>query len=483
MKSIKLNFFYNVLLNMSKVLFPLITAPYVARVLEPEGVGLFNFSNTYAAYFALFAALGIPTYAIREISKRRENIHEQSLFVSEILSLSLFTTLFCSIVFLTSIFFIPQLNSNFLIFLVSGIVLYTTPLKIDWFFSGREEFGYITFRSLVVKTISIILLFVLVHKRSDLFLYVLINVAATIVNEVWNFIKLFQTGIQIKFTLTFKKHLKPLMILFSSAVAVSVYTTLDTIMLGFLREYSEVAYYNSASHISKNLLAISTSLSAVAIPRMAYYMKTESWSEINTLIEKSFSIVSFLAFPITFGIVAIAPTFVPLFYGNQFYGAIIPLQIMIFVVLAIGFNNLTGIQILIGLGHDKLFLYSVLVGTVSNFTLNLLMIPKYGAAGAAFASVVAETLIFFVTFYLAKKYTQVRFSGMKKDFAMSAVCASLFFPIMHFLSNYLNGWILIFVGSSLAGLAYVSLQYLLKNKSVLILREAIISKVRGKLKK
>ena len=220
-KSIKRNFLYNILLNISKVIFPLITAPYVSRVLEPDGVGLFNFANTYAGWFALFAALGIPYYGIREVAKIKDDIGEQVKFVSEIISISAIATFVCSILMFLTLFFIPQLNENYITFLVSGIILYMTPFKIDWFFQGKEEFGYITFRSLIIKTLSVILLFLLVREKSDLLIYVALNALAVVLNEIWNFVKLYKSGIHPYFTLSGNRHIKPLFILFSSSIAIS----------------------------------------------------------------------------------------------------------------------------------------------------------------------------------------------------------------------------------------------------------------------
>ena len=478
MKSIKLNFIFNMVLNLSKVVFPLITAPYVARVLEPDGIGLFNFANTYASYFALFAALGIPTYGVREISKDRTNIKRQSIFVSEMMSLSLMTTLICSSLFFISLFFIPQLNRNFLIFLISGIILYVTPLKIDWFFSGHEEFGYITLRSLVVKFASIICLFVFVREKSDLIIYVFLNAIAAVINEIWNFIKLFKYGIRLSFTIRIKKHIKPLLILFSTTAAVSVYTVLDTIMLGFMREYNEVAFYNSASHISKSLLVVSISLATVTLPRISYYLKNNNWNEINSLLRKSFSVILFFVFPITFGVVSIASEFIPLFFFFFFLGAIIPLQIMMFVVIAIGCSNLTGIQLLIGLGYDKYFLYAVIIGAIVNISLNLILIASYGASGAALASVVAEFSVFFVCLYYAKRKTSVSIKGIQKDFIFSLCGAMICFPVAYLLKNHINGWIYIFTSLLLSGSLYLTFSILVKNSSALLIKEMIISRVK-----
>ena len=459
-KSIKKNFLYNVLLNISKVIFPLITAPYVSRVLEPDGVGLFNFANTYAGWFALFAALGIPYYGIREVAKIRGDVDRQTRFVSEIVSISIIATVFCTVLMFLTLLFVPQLNENYIVFLVSGIILYTTPFKVDWFFQGKEFFGYITLRSLVIKTLSIVLLFLFVHEKSDLLLYVALNALCLVLNEIWNFVKLYRSGIHPYFTLSGKVHIKPLLILFSSSIAISVYTVLDTLMLGFMTDYKEVGYYNCATHISKALLPIVTSLAAVALPRISQMQQEGNWLEINKLLSKSLSIVSFLSFPIAVGIIIIAPVFVPLFFGSEFYGTIQPLQVIILTVIAIGFSNLTGIQILLGLDYDKLFLYSILTGTVSNFLLNLMLIPTSGAVGAACSSVAAEVLILIVMSILIKKVTPVEFKR-RKDLAISLVLSLLFIPIGRILLMWFDGWGYVFITSIICGIFYLLGQYLL----------------------
>ena len=461
-KSIKRNYFYNIFLNISKVIFPLITAPYVSRVLEPDGVGLFNFANTYANWFALFAALGIPYYGIREIAKIKEDVKEQSKFVSEILSLSIISTLICSIVLFSTLFFVPQLNENYIVFLAASIVLYFTPLRTEWYFSGKEEFGYITLRSLVIKTISVILLFVVVRSKDDLISYVILYAVSIIANDIWNFIKIYRLGIRPYLTLSIGKHVKPLMILFSSNIAIYVYTALDTIMLGFLSDYSEVGYYNCATHISKALIPIVTSLAAVALPRVAQYREAGMMDEINNLLNRSFSIVVFLSIPIAMGVISVAPVFVPLFFGDQFFGTIIPLQIIILTVVVVGLNNLTGIQVLLGFGMDKYFLYSILAGTVSSFSVNLILIPYYGAVGAAISSVMAETVVLLVMLYFIYKNTNVRFKGLGNLFV--ALLFSLFFPLISYVIFHLSsGWISVFIVITLCSLIYIVAQYFVRN--------------------
>lgn len=199
MVSIRRNFLYNILLNVSRVVFPLITAPYISRILEPTGVGLYNFANTYSGYFALFALLGIPVYGVREVSKIRESKEDLSEFVSDMYSISIVTTVMISIVYVLTIFCIPQLTQNHIIFLVSGFILYVAPLRVDWYFSGLERFKYITIRVLVIRFISIICMFVFVRTKQDLLIYVIIGVSGTIGGDIWNYVMLCREGIKPKF--------------------------------------------------------------------------------------------------------------------------------------------------------------------------------------------------------------------------------------------------------------------------------------------
>lgn len=477
--TLKKNFLYNLLLQISKVLFPLITAPYISRVLDPDGIGIFNFVNTYSSYFALFAVLGIPIYGIRETAKRRNDLKASEKFVSQIISIEIISTIIVSTIYIVSIFLIQQLNENALLFLLAGILLYITPLKIEWFFSGREEFGYITFRSLIIKTASVILLFLVVKDKNDLINYILLNVFATIANEIWNYAKLFKLGIRPYITFSgYKEHLKPIFILFASSIAISIYVMLDTLMLGFQSSYEEVGYYNSAMHVVKALLPITTALSAVAIPKVSVYIHSNQVNQINELINKSLGIVSLLAFPIMMGVILISPTFVPLFFGQEFYGAILPMQIGAGVIVAIGLNNLNGVQILTGMGKDKQFLYSVSSGAITNFILNWILIPKYGATGAAFSSVIAEIQIFIINEYFVRKYTQVRISEYK-DMLKSFFGTLLFIPICWGIHAFTeDGWKYIFLCVISCGIFYTIFQKLSRNRTFEIAYNILSSKLK-----
>lgn len=479
-KSIKKNYIYNLLLNISSVIFPLITAPYISRVLEPDGVGLNNFATTYAGYFALVALLGIPTYGVREVAKQRDDKDALSALVSQLMSIAAIVTLIVSIIYLASIALIGKMSQDYVIFLLAGFVIYLAPLKINWYYQGIEQFGFITLRTVVIRTLSVIALFIFVHDKDDLISYVIVGVLGNILADIWNFTNMWISGIHPKLVFKgLKPHVRPLLVLFASTIAVSVYSVLDTLMLGFIKDYDEVGYYTNASHIAKVLLGAVTSLSLVAVPRVSYYMKNQDYIGINNLIDKSFSIVSFLAFPVAMGLCCISPTFVPLFFGDKFVGAIIPLMILSFLVIAIGLNNLTGVQILIGMGHDKPFLYSVLIGTFSNFILNLALIPLWGAVGASIASLVAEFLILLVTTVFVYHRTPVRFSKWI-DIVKATIGSLTFIPLIIFLREIYSGWILVIVFSLVSGLLYLFAEFFLKNGSVSLIKEIIVNKIGNK---
>lgn len=470
MVSIRRNFLYNILLNVSRVVFPLITAPYISRILEPTGVGLYNFANTYSGYFALFALLGIPVYGVREVSKIRESKEDLSEFVSDMYSISIVTTVMISIVYVLTIFCIPQLTQNHIIFLVSGFILYVAPLRVDWYFSGLERFKYITIRVLVIRFISIICMFVFVRTKQDLLIYVIIGVSGTIGGDIWNYVMLCREGIKPKFRIQkLKRHINSLCILFASSLAVSVYSMLDTIILGFMTDYSEVGYYNNANNLSRSLLAIVTSLSAVAIPRISYYASNSNYKEIDILLQKSFSIVSFLSIPMMIGVICVASQFVPLFFGPNFEGSIIPLIIMSGVICVIGFNNITGGQILIGLGCDKLFLKGILTGSVCNVILNIFMIRHLGAIGASISSLTAEIIIFIISFLYVKYRTPVKLIIPKKDICKTIISCGVFYPLILGLSKLFSGWLLIISYVAIGFFVYILLQILMKNSTLRLL--------------
>ncbi len=469
-KSIKLNLIYNILLNVTNILFPIITAPYVARVLEPDGIGLYHFSNTISGYFALVACLGIPTYGIRIIGANREDFNKRNKLFNEVFTISVFSTLFFSILYLLMLFFVPKFSNHLSIFFIAGFALYTVPMKVDWYFSGMNEFGYIAARSIIIKVLSVILLFLLVHNKSDLVIYVAITAFSLTCNEIWNFIKIIKSGIKPQIvTQGIKQHLKPIIILFSSFVTVALYTSTGSMLLGFFCDYSEVGYYNIASQMGRVAIPVVTSLATVALPRISEYVSIGDKAKINTLVNKSLSFVMFLAFPLSIGLCIISKDFVPLFFGSGYDKAIVPMEILSFVIIVIGLNNLTGIQILIGLGKDRWFFTSTVISALVSTILYVLFVYLWGAVGASIVTVIAESLILLISTWFILSKTFIKFTVIS-DFMktlLSSLVLLIFYPL---LKNMFNGWTLITLFAIFGGIAYLLSQLFLKNSNIIIIK-------------
>lgn len=480
MASFKTNFLYNIILNLTNMLFPLITAPYVARVLEPDGVGLFHFSGIYAGYFAIVAILGLPTYGIRETARVRDDRRLLERTVSELMSISFFTTLALSVIYLLTLVFVHKFNENFLIFLISGITLYLAPLKIDWYYRGIEKFGYITLRSIIVKALSIAALFIFVHEKDDLIIYVFINAVYLVAGDIWNYIKLLTSGIRPKIVTTgLGRHMRPVLTLLAASLGMSIYTVMDTMLLGFLSDYTQVGFYSNATHMTKAVIAIVTSLSMVAIPRISHHMAEGKMDEVNQLVERSIAVIAFMVFPAAVGLACISPVFVPLFFGEAFTGTVIPLAILSFDLIACGMSNLAGTQVLVGIGKDKYLLYAVLGGAAASLAANISLIPYFGAIGGAAASLIAESIVMILTIWFVRHRTPVRFS-MSKDIVKSLTASLLFIPLALGLRAVLNGWTFVAAYIVLAVILYFTVQTLWHNTAIGLAVYSLKKKFLGK---
>jgi O-antigen/teichoic acid export membrane protein len=408
--SLKKNVVYNTILSVSNVAFPIITTPYVSRILGVENIGVVNFAVTYASYFALFVALGIPIYGMREIAKQNNNPEGRNRVFSELFIINVLSAVIFSIVYLVTIFSISTLYHDIEFLLIAGISVLFVPFNVDWFFSGREKFKLVTLRTLAAKIIALGGLFIFVRTRDDIIPYLILTVTANLSSQIWNFGYMLKTEVKFRFKgLQIKKHLNAVLVLFASNIAISIYTMLSTLILGFLSDYMQVGYYTSAIKVSKMILPIVTAMSFVVVARInTIKEEKDSQKEILRLLNNSFGYMMMLAVPATIGLMMIAPRFVPLFFGAEFIPATVSLQILSLLIVIIGLSNLFGIQVLVAMGHEKKFLTAVLFGTASNFCLNLLLIGKYGSVGASAASVIAELMVTASTFIFALKVIPVR---------------------------------------------------------------------------
>lgn len=393
-KSLKKNAVLNIIKNVMGLIFPLITFPYVSRILGPVGVGKVNFAHSIISYFSMIAALGINTYGVREAAKLRIDRIALTKFVKEILSINIISTFIAYLMLFFTILFVPKFSEyRVLLVVCSGTILFVT-LGVDWLYSALEEFSYITIRSILFQIISIVLMFIFVHKKDDYLKYAGIGVVSSVGSNICNFVHA-RKYISYKETVKkeIKKHIKPIFTLFAMSIAVSIYTALDTTMLGFISGDEQVGFYTAATRINKIVVSIITAAVAVLLPRLSYYLSLNDRSNFNALIEKALKVVVLLSLPCTAGLCFVAKPVVYLLSGIEYEPAIIVMQVMNPIIIAISLSGLVGIQIFMPLGKEKTTLITVIVGAVVNFSLNLFLIPKYGALGAGIATVCAECIV------------------------------------------------------------------------------------------
>lgn len=404
-KSLKKNAALNMVKTIMGLIFPLITFPYASRILQPSGLGKVNFAHSIISYFSMIAALGINTYAVREAAKLREDKAALTKFVKEILTINMTSTVIAYLLLSFTILFVPYFSEyRVLLVVCSGTILFTT-LGMDWLYTALEEFSYITIRSILFQFLSLILLFVFVHTQEDYLKYASISVISSVGSNICNFIharKYISITEKIKKTLC--HHLKPIFTLFAMSVAVSIYTALDTTMLGFIAGDEQVGFYTAATKINKIVLAVITAASAVLLPRLSYYISQHENEQFFNLSAKALNLIILLSLPCAVGLSLVARPVVLLLSGVSYESAIPVMQIMNPIIVAISLSGLIGIQIFMPLGKEKLTLVSVILGAVINFTLNLILIPKHGALGAGVATICAESSVTLFQLILARKY-------------------------------------------------------------------------------
>ncbi len=435
-KSIKLNFVMNAMLTMSSFIFPLITFPYVSRVLLPVGTGKVSFATSVITYFNMFAQLGIPTYGIRACAKVRDDRRELTRVTHELLTINLITCAISYIVLAIAIIFVPKLQEekNLLIVISMNIIL--SAIGMEWLYKALEQYTYITVRSIIFKFVALIAMFLLVHEQSDYVIYGGITILAASASNVFNLINAHRY-IDLKPVRGYdlKKHLKPVLVFFAMACAATVYNNLDVVMLGFMKTDADVGYYHAAVRIKIILTSIVTSLGTVLLPRASYYIEQGMTDEFYRIARKALHFVLLFATPLMIYFIIYAREGVLLLSGNAFEGAVVPMQIIMPTMLLVGITNVLGIQILVPLGKEKIVLYSEIAGAVTDIILNAILIPIYASAGAAVGTLAAEFVVLIVQYYYLRQYADGLFSEVRYHYLLIAlamgVVASMWPRMLH----------------------------------------------------
>ena len=465
--------------------FPIVTVPYVSRVLGAHNIGIVNFVTTYANYFTLFALLGIPIYGIREISKVRNSLSDTGRAFSEIFSVSLISTALVTIVYFLTIFLVPSLREQWLYLVIAGGTLYLCCFSVDWFYIGREKLKAVAVRSLIVKGLCLIGMFLFVKSREDAIYYLLVIVFSTVASNIWNVAYLVNHGVKINFVFgreVIKRHIRPLLVLFLSSVTISIYTMLDTLLLGFVSDYSQVGYYTSAMKISKMLITVVVTAGGLLMSRISFHHSEKNMEEIGKLIKKSFELVVAVAVPLVVIQLVSAARFVPFFFGTDFLPAIVPMMMLSSLIVICGLSNPFGMQLMLGTEHDRQYLVALAIGMVLSIVSNLLLAPRFGAIGSSMAAVIAELSVTVSVIWFSTKIIRIKIEWREILTTVVAtipmvVCALLLSWRYSALTNFEYLVILGILGFG----SYVALQYFVfRNRSIREIVGTFASKIQRK---
>lgn len=461
--SVKKNTIYSFLKAIFSLIFPVITFPYASRILLPEGIGKVNFANSIIDYFLLIAGLGIYSYAIREGAKLRTSRSEFTNFSKEIFCINLISTLVAYLLLAISIFLSSKLaNYKNLILLSSTKILFTT-IGLEWVFVANEDFKYITIRSLLFQILAIFYLFIFVKDSSDIYEYCIFGLISSVASNLLNFVysrKYISWGQKCKLYLV--KHLKPLFILFGTSIAISLYTILDTTLLGFFANDKEVGIYSAANKLCHMTLSIITVINPTLLPRLSFYFDKDK-NKYFLLLKKSSNYLQAISMPCVFGLAVLSKRLTLIFCGSNYTDSISSMIVLLPLIFIVTFGGFFSRQIFLPQKKDSQTLIPVICGALINLIVSVILIRRLGALGAAIGSLTAETLVTLMKYLYAKRLLK-KFSIFNKFYQyLVASCImglSIYFIDMILPSNLLAVFVLVISGI----LIYSLILLLLKNE-------------------
>ncbi len=405
--SVKRNYILSLIANILSIVVPLITTPYISRVLGANNIGIYSYCLSIETYFVILGTLGIPTYAKREIAASRNNKQKLNNTFSELLTLQVVLLLLSIIAYIVvTIIIIPD---NKLMFMMCGIGIFAALFDVSWLFQGIEDFSTIVKRSIIFKAISILLIFLLVKDETGLYTYAFSLMATNLVCNLWLFINSKKI---IHFKLpSFKntlKHLKPAAFILLPSMVTAIYAVIDKTMLGAMtNNMSEVGYYEQSQKIVTVSLAVITSLGAVLMPRLTALYSQGNKEAFKKYINKGLSVLCLLSAPIAIGCIIISNSLVPWFYGEGYEKIIILLKIFAPMYIFMGISDLIGTQTLLALNKEKTILIVNIISTIINLALNAILIPKYLSYGAAVATLLSELFKCITYMTISQKYFNI----------------------------------------------------------------------------
>lgn len=450
-KSIKINALLNTIKTISNICFPLITFPYISRVLQPENLGKINFGVAYVSYFSMIASLGITTYAIRECASVKNDKDELGKRASEIFSINICTTIVAYILLIISLLTLKKVDNYRELIMIQSMSIMFVTLGTEWLNSAMEDFAYITWRTIFFQAVSLILTFCLVKSSGDYLKYAIISVisssGANIVNIFYR-----RKYCRVIFTknMNWKKHFKPIILLFVMIFAQTIFSSADQTMLGIMKNNYEVGIYSTALKIENVISQVISSLVWVVMPRLSQYFEKGDYTRINELLKKVLSLLMCIGLPSIVGVCVLSKEVVMIVGGKNYFGASSLLRIL---MLSFGFSliggSFLGNMVLLPSKKENTYMWICCVTAIFNVALNYILIPYGGGKAAAFTTMLSSALI--MTLLLLKKdkrislnyIGRISFSPIIGSLVIGAYCKI----VSHFIHMLLLKTIICIIGS------------------------------------
>ncbi|KAF0334020.1 oligosaccharide flippase family protein [Pediococcus acidilactici] len=458
MKVVK-NYLYNAFYQIFVLLVPLVTTPYLSRVLGPQGVGINSYTNSIIQYFILAGSIGIGMYGNRQIAFVRDNKEELTKTFYEIFFLRIITIAIAYVFFLVFLLLTKEYR---LYYIAQSISIIAAAFDISWFFMGVENFAVTIFRNLVIKILSLICIFTSVKSFDDLFIYIAILSLSLLLGNLTLFpsLKRYVGKVDWK-KLNVLKHLGPSISLFIPQIAIQIYLVVNKTMLGSLDSVVAAGYFDQSDKVVKLVLAIVTATGTVMLPHVANAYMRGDIAKTKQSLYNSFSFVTALSVPMMFGLMAVVKKFVPLFFSNRFRAVIPLMQMESIVILIIAWGSALGVQYLLPTNQNKSYTLSVVLGAIVNIVMNVPLILFLGAFGSTIATVCSEMAVSGYQLFAIRQ--QISYKKLFHDFGKYMLAGFLMFVCVVFLDNKLScSWISLGIEVVMGALIYLGMLLILK---------------------
>lgn len=472
MRSVGTNAFLNVIRTILALFVPLITYPYVSRIIGVENLGKVNYVQSIVSYFVLLSGLGISTYGIREGAKIRNNSERVSKFISECFTIAFYMCIISTIALLLVISIFPSLKQYKTLFLIEVFLILFDTIGIEWVNTVFEDYLYITIRTILIQLVSIFAVFTIIHNTDDYYLYAAITVGTTGLVSILNW---FHCKKRVAIRLTSKHgltpHFKPILVFFANKLAVSLYVNSDITMLGYIVGDYSVGLYSTSVKIYTIIKNMMASIYTVTIPRLASLQGAGKNKEYKKLLSQICCFVTLAIFPATAGLFFLSHEIILLLFREQYTLAYTSLRILSIGIIFAIYGGIVTTVYNVTQNNEKYSLRGTILAAFINIALNIVLIPALHEVGAAITTVIAEMVTLLYCFFHAKGIIgMIDWKMMTRSVFHALIGCMEIFVIIQAVKTYASQlWIIVTISILFSLVVYAVTLFLFKDTYLLAL--------------